>query len=78
MVETATFFQGPLTASMRRSLSILFLRCPLCALPPLFRQCLSVKGEGKVKMRSQGAYFWPSTVQGGEQRRVRAQSALPY
>lgn len=44
--------------------------------PPLFRQCLSVSGEDRVKTRSQWGYFWPSPMPGGEQGEARAQ--VPY
>jgi len=67
MVETATFFQGTLTAILEVEVVPLLFCCTVCPVPPLFDQCLSVDGEHQVKTRSQMGYFWPPPMPGDEQ-----------
>ncbi len=67
MVETATFFQGTLTAILEVEVVPLLFCCTVCPVPPLFDQCLSVDGEDRVKTRSDRGYSWPSPRQSCEQ-----------
>ncbi len=49
-----------------------FYAVPLVPFPTCFPRVYQVKGEDRVKTRSQRGYFWPTPIPGGEQREVRA------